>query len=367
MPTKAIPGQNLASVLAHWRFLITVIGGAAVLAFGVSELLPRRYTSTATVIIDPPATSDIRAAAVLNPAYLDSLRTFENFFTSNTLFQQAIQRFHLDADDSDIETLRRKVLKVKLQHETRILEVSATLSHPAAASALVHFITEQSIAASHEQAVAADLESMSNLTADLDHARGQLANARAEWVRAAADDMPESIQSAMESAISLEADVRGRENDAEADAGEWQVRARDGQVENRAWAQVQERAAAARRDDYARRRDQIAEEIARDRKLLAERSSGLTLASAELDTARKAFDTAQARVREFAAVAGMRSERMHIVDPGVVPRKPSFPNVPLNIVAAALLAACLSIGWVVTRAGETRPKPAVVRSAQRLA
>jgi uncharacterized protein involved in exopolysaccharide biosynthesis len=32
-----------------------------------------------------------------------------------------------------------------------------------------------------------------------------------------------------------------------------------------------------------------------------------------------------------------RGERLSIIDPGVVPERPSFPNVPLNLAAALLL------------------------------
>ena len=359
--------MRLADIIARWRFVLTVMASAAVIACAVSEILPRRYTSTATVVIAPPATSDMRTFAAVNPAYLDSLRTFENFFTSDMLFLEAARRFHIDVRNRDIDTVRGNILRVKQEHETRILEVSVTLPDAAAASKMLHFITDQSIAASGEQAVAADLESMNALNAELDRARQDLARARTEWERASANDTPESIQSSIESGMMLDSDIRGRESEADADAQEWAVRARDGDAQDRAYAQIESRAAAARRDELARRRQRVEAEIARDRKMLAGRSSRLTLTTAELEQARKAFDAAQARVRDFGAVAGMRSERMRVIDPGIVPQTPSSPKVLLNTLAAVLLAACLSIAWVAIGAGEHRPKPAVVRSAQRLA
>src|SRR5579884_3239752 len=296
MPTETTSGQRLASVFARWRFHLAVIGAAALLAAGASELLPKRYTSTATVIIDPPATSDVRVSASLNPAYLDSLRTFENFFTSNTLFIEAADRFHLDTAGKDIDALRRQVLKVKQQHETRILEISVTLPSAVTANQMLRFITDHSIAVSREHAIAADLDSMSNLTAERDRAREQLAAARAAWQQASRNDTPDSIQSAMESAITLESDIRSRESEADADVKEWQVRARDGSGEDRVMAETQARAATARRDEFARRREQVTAEITATRQLLAERSSRLTLAAAELDEARKAYESADTRV-----------------------------------------------------------------------
>jgi uncharacterized protein involved in exopolysaccharide biosynthesis len=363
MPPDAIPGYKLAYVVSRWRFLAVAVGLAALLAFIASEFLPRRYTATTTVIIDPPATSDIRAAASLNPAYLDSLRTFEHFFTSDALFEQAASRFHLDTGGEDVDTLRRRILKVKQQHETRILEISATLPDATAASALVRYITEQSIAASRDHAVSVDRDSMSNLAAELDHARAQLDQAQAEWQRASKDDTPDSIQATLDSAITLQSEIRSHENEAAADAEEWQVRARQGQVSDRGYAQVQAEATTARKVDYEKRRAKLEAEIALERKTLADRSSRLTLASAQLDMARRAFDTAQARLRDFGAVAGMRSERMRMIDRGVVPRKPSSPKVLLNTLASVVLALCLSLGWLVLGAGEARPRPAMVRTA----
>jgi len=366
MPPDAGSGQKLAFVLAHWRFPAVVVAAAALLTFAVSELLPRRYTATTTVIIDPPATSDVRSAASLNPAYLDSLRTFEHFFTSDALFQEAAARFHIDLHKDNIENVRARALKVTQQHETRILEISATLRDPAAACELARFITERSIASSREQAVASDRESMSNLNAESERARAELERAQAEWLRASEGDTPDSIQTALDSKISLESDMRTRQNEAEADAEEWRIRARDGNPGDRDYANTQAQAAAARRDDYAKHGDRIAAEIVRDRTLLAARSSRLTLASTQLDLARKAFENAQTRTRDFAAVAGMRTERMRMIDPGVVPRKPSSPKVLLNTVAAILLSSCLAIGWLVFRAADAKPR-AVFRATQRLA
>ncbi|HZU24844.1 MAG TPA: hypothetical protein VFA04_04940 [Bryobacteraceae bacterium] len=367
MPREGIPASTLASVAARWRFLAAVIGATAILVFAVSELLPRRYTAVTTVIIDPPAASDARTGSMLNPAYLDSLRTFEHFFTSDALFQDAAQRFHLDTRNQDIDRVRARVLKVKQQHETRILEVSVTLGDPETAWKLAQFITQRSIAESREHAISVDRDSMSNLSAEVDKARAEMERAEADWREATQNDTPESIQAALDSEVSLESDIRTHQNEAAADREEWQVRAREGQVTDRAYAQVQARAAEARRDDYAKQRAQLDAEITADRRRLAEKTARLALASARLDMTRKAFESAQTRLRDFDAIAGMRSERMRMIDPGVIPRRPSFPNVPLNTLAGIILAACLGIGWVVLRADETRPQPAMVRAAKRLA
>lgn len=366
MPEPTL-GERFQYVASRWRYLLTVIGCAAALAFVISELMPRRYTARATVIIDTPAASDPRASAALNPTYLASLSTFERFFTSDTLFQQAAEKFHLDPGNNDIESLRRKVLKVSMQRDTRILEVSATLPDPVVARSLVQFITEQSIAASHAEAMGADHEALENMNAELDHARARFAKAQAEWQRATREDTPDSIQDSLEAAIGVQSEIRRHAGEADADAAEWQARSQEGARSDREFAQAQARAEAARKNLYAAKASEIAAEIAADRKLLASRSGSLSLASAELDSARKELENLQSHVRDLNAMAGSRGERMRIIDPGVAPRRPSSPNVLFSTIAAALLAACLGAAWLALRADEPRPRPAVVRNAQRLA
>jgi uncharacterized protein involved in exopolysaccharide biosynthesis len=52
---------------------------------------------------------------------------------------------------------------------------------------------------------------------------------------------------------------------------------------------------------------------------------------------------AEIRLRDARANAGYRGERMKIIDPGVVPQRPSSPNVMLNVIAALLLGLVLPV------------------------
>jgi uncharacterized protein involved in exopolysaccharide biosynthesis len=48
------------------------------------------------------------------------------------------------------------------------------------------------------------------------------------------------------------------------------------------------------------------------------------------------------RLRELETPAGYRGELLQLLDPGVVPEKPSWPNLSLNLAAALALALLLS-------------------------
>jgi uncharacterized protein involved in exopolysaccharide biosynthesis len=55
------------------------------------------------------------------------------------------------------------------------------------------------------------------------------------------------------------------------------------------------------------------------------------------------FEALETRLRETRGEAGYRGDRLKIIDPGVVPERPSSPNLPLNVAAALLLGLVLPI------------------------
>src|SRR5690242_18816186 len=122
----------MSYVRQRWRLVVASCAIAVALAAGISLMLPRQYTATARIVIEPPAGPDPRAVLAISAIYLESLKTYENFATSDSLFQKAADRFQLRASASGvpIETLKQRVLKAVVPRNTRILEISATLPDP---------------------------------------------------------------------------------------------------------------------------------------------------------------------------------------------------------------------------------------------
>jgi uncharacterized protein involved in exopolysaccharide biosynthesis len=58
------------------------------------------------------------------------------------------------------------------------------------------------------------------------------------------------------------------------------------------------------------------------------------------------FDAAASRERELEASAGVRGERLSVIDPGVTPERPSFPNVGINVLLAIAVALIASITFL---------------------
>ena len=76
---------------------------------------------------------------------------------------------------------------------------------------------------------------------------------------------------------------------------------------------------------------------------MASRSAKREALQNEVKSAQTASEAAETRLRELRAAAGSRGERLRVMDPGIVPQRPSSPNVPLNVAAALLLALAASI------------------------
>jgi capsule polysaccharide export protein KpsE/RkpR len=103
---------------------------------------------------------------------------------------------------------------------------------------------------------------------------------------------------------------------------------------------------------------------------LAERERTLSQRSAhrgQLEAERKARQTelaaAETRLREARADAGYRGERMKLIDPGVVPQRPSSPNLLLNVLAALLLGLILPVVFLAIEMNYQEQRIAVRRGA----
>ena len=78
---------------ARWRLPAVALFVALAASLTISLLLPTKYTATVSLVIEPPAGIDPRVATAVSPIYLESLRTYEHFASSDQLFAQAVDRF----------------------------------------------------------------------------------------------------------------------------------------------------------------------------------------------------------------------------------------------------------------------------------
>jgi uncharacterized protein involved in exopolysaccharide biosynthesis len=105
----------------RWRVAGAACLVAVLVSLPVSLLMPKRYTATASIVIEPPGSTDARTAIVISPMYLESLKTYERFAESDSLFARAAEKFHLQEAGTasrPIEGLKRSVLKVSKLRDT---------------------------------------------------------------------------------------------------------------------------------------------------------------------------------------------------------------------------------------------------------
>src|SRR6478752_9776150 len=110
------------------RWLVVVISTltASILTLAGSLAQAKRYTATASILIEAPAGNDPRGATAVSAIYLESLKTYEHFAESNTLFAQALDHLNLREDQAaqSLEGLKKRVLRVSKLRDTKILQVS---------------------------------------------------------------------------------------------------------------------------------------------------------------------------------------------------------------------------------------------------
>src|SRR5690348_16899649 len=99
---------------ARWRLVALTCAVAASLAWIVSAILPREYTAVTRIVIEPPAGSDPRASTTVSPIYLESLRSYEVFALSDSLFLRAIEKFGLRRGSMPIDRLKKSVLTAEM-------------------------------------------------------------------------------------------------------------------------------------------------------------------------------------------------------------------------------------------------------------
>jgi uncharacterized protein involved in exopolysaccharide biosynthesis len=124
--------------------------------------------------------------------------------------------------------------------------------------------------------------------------------------------------------------------DAQANIAEYQQ-------ESGQFAREQLAAAQARAALLEKRADELDREIRQKSAALSRGQAIKDSLISELKTTQLAYDTDTTRLRDMRATAGTHSEQLRVIDPGIVPERPSSPNVPLNVGAALLVALVSSI------------------------
>jgi uncharacterized protein involved in exopolysaccharide biosynthesis len=359
----------------RWRFIAVACAAAVTIALLASLLLPVRYTATASIVIEPPGGNDPRTATAVSPVYLESLKGYEQFAASDSLFVRALQRFHVSYEGSSIESLKRSVLKVTKLRDTKILQISVTLPDPKQAHEFAQFLAEETVNLSRNVARDADQAATTTAHGQFDSATAALAKARDELQRYATAEPIEASQTDLDSLLDLKSSVEKQLLEARAGEAEYTARGQSltsaantpDALAERAFVEKELSATRARIVALDRQFKDLTREADRKRADLARRTARREQLDADLKTAQTAYDSAASRIRDLGLAAGFRGENLQIIDPGIIPQRPSFPNIPLNIFIALMAALVMAILYLSLLFGYNIKKAESLRTTYRAA
>src|SRR5207249_4269934 len=120
----------------------------------------------------------------VSPIYLESLRSYESFASSDALFLKAVERFGLRRDSAPIDKLKKSVLKADMPRNTKILEIHATLPDPKTAHALALYIAEETVKLNQAVSREGDQELIAEMEKQAAEARARLRAAEQAWSEA---------------------------------------------------------------------------------------------------------------------------------------------------------------------------------------
>ena len=340
-------------IASHWRVLAVSCGLCVLLTAAVSFLLPKKYTATVTMLIESPAGNDPRGTTAVSPIYLESLKTYEHFANSDSLFEQALQDLNLRALYSGvaIENLKSKILEVTKPRETKILQVSATLADPQMAQRFAQYIADKTVAMNRSLDAASIREAINEGQLVLESTLARQKNA----LRARDEHLVKEPIARLEAELTGAIEARSRADRDLMEVGEQladteaRVKAggsSDGTMDDPQRLRDSAVAYKAELQVLRGQREGFSTIIERDSILLEQRKHQRDILDHELQTAQAQYETAYTRNNDILASAAFRGERIEILDPGVIPERPSSPKIGLNLALAFLASLAASLVYL---------------------
>jgi uncharacterized protein involved in exopolysaccharide biosynthesis len=360
------PLDGLAFVIyvkRRWAVVAVCCAVATSVAGIASLLMPKRYTATASLLIEPPAGNDPRGATAVSPVYLESLKTYERFASSDTVFDKAIRAQGLQNKfgNASIESIKRSVLKVSRPASTKIVEISATLDNPSDAQRLAEHIALQSVELnrnlnnqSTEDVLGEGRRALSaaaKRSKDAEQAKNDFI--KAEGLEALQNEVADANQLK----LSVEQELgKTRVELADMQAQAKTFRAGDGMESQLQWTLRQVEALRARVESLEGQEKTLLKGSAEKANLLEAKKQRRDFLDAELHSARADYELAKTKLWDAQNSAAYRGERLEIMDPGILPQRPSSPNTSLNMVLALLISLLASVAYLAVRFGFSQPK-----------
>jgi uncharacterized protein involved in exopolysaccharide biosynthesis len=346
------------------RWIAGSCGVAGILALAISLTMPPQYTATARIMIEPPAGSDLRAAMAVSPIYLESLKTFEQFAAGDSLFQNAIDHFGLRKvlGTGPIEGIKKRVLKVGMVRNTRILEISATMPDAGKAQEVARFLAESTVEMNRSMITQDDRELLQGMEKQDGEIQSRLQRTEAARAQLFSREPVDDLQSALSQTSALRYSIQQQTQSVELELADAAERAKHASAAELAEIGKEESNARARLQEQQKQIQELDRRNAqRDKELELRRAHRERLES-ERDAVQAELTEIETSLREARGEAGFRGERLRLIDPGIVPERPSSPNIPLNVLAALFLGLVLPIVYLTLQMSYQEQRAALRRN-----
>ena len=234
---------------------------------------------------------------------------------------------------------------------------------PRKAQALAQFLAESTVDLTRTVADQGDRDLIAGIEAQEKQARSRAQEADQEWSKVLAAEPVTELQSALEGGAELRAQLQRELANTELTVADGADREKLATPADRTDVQRETSTARARVAELQRQIQRLDQRLAERERILAQRSVRHDRLEAERKSRQSELTAAEIRLREARANAGYRGERMKIIDPGVVPQRPSSPNVMLNVIAALLLGLVLPVLFLAIEMNYQEQRIAVRRGA----
>jgi len=211
-----------------------------------------------------------------------------------------------------------------------------TLDSPQTAQALAQYLAEETIHLSQALLRDGEADLLQEARQQMDDAKARFDAGQKAWSAFASASSIEGLRTELESAATLRSRIRREFIQASARAADLASRPKNADPED----------GIARVATLEKQLRELDREWTAKNSLLATQQTRETQLMTELETAKKALDITTNKFREVQSATGYRGERLKLIDPGVVPQRPSSPNLMLNLLAALLVAFTAAIVFV---------------------
>jgi capsule polysaccharide export protein KpsE/RkpR len=226
------------------------------------------------------------------------------------------------------------VLKVTKVRDTNILEIAVTLPDPRQAQSLAQYLADETVTLNRNANRENDRDLIARAEEQFADAQKRLEGEQTTWREFNVHNPVEALRVEIETQTTLLQRLQRDLVEARVGLGDLTGHADESSVAR----------ARAHAQNLEKQEAELRRQMDASSTLLSRRETRAEELQQSLRAAGTSYDAAAGRLRESRAATGLRGERLRVMDPGVIPERPTSPSVGLNVLLAfaVALASCIT-------------------------